>query len=78
MLWKDPVQFLSVAVAVMAVSACSILNPYSSDFSCPKGDPGKCQSVRRSYEESFGPPEEGQAVEKVGKADETRKGCEKL
>ena len=75
---KYRVRFLSVAVAVMTVSGCSILNPYASDFSCPKGALGKCQSIRKSYEESFGPPEDSQAVERVGKADEARKACEKV
>lgn len=76
---KHRVRFLPVAVAAMAVSGCSLLNPYASDFSCPKGDPGKCQSIRRSYEDSFGRPEDGQAVEKVAKkGGETGKGCEKL
>ena len=42
-----------------ALSACSILNPYASEFSCPKGDPGKCQSIQKNYEESFGPASDG-------------------
>ena len=78
MFGKYSVRFLSGAAVVVAVSGCSILNPYASDFSCPKGDPGKCQSIRKSYEESFGPSEDGQAVEKVGKAEEARKGCERI
>jgi conjugal transfer pilus assembly protein TraV len=76
MFCKRAVEFSWVAFAVMAFSACSILNPYSSDFSCPKGDPGKCQSMRRSYEESFGPPKDGAAAVKGGKGEKARKAGE--
>lgn len=42
--------FLALAV----LSGCStVMNPYSSDFSCPQGDKGKCVSVSVAYEESL-------------------------
>jgi conjugal transfer pilus assembly protein TraV len=41
-------------LALIALSGCaSILNPYSSDFTCPKTEGGKCVSVNDAYTESL-------------------------
>lgn len=38
----------------LALSGCAAwINPYASDFSCPKTGDGKCVSVSTAYEESL-------------------------
>jgi conjugal transfer pilus assembly protein TraV len=35
---------------------CATFNPYSSEFSCPPSETGKCQSIRDSYDEAKAAP----------------------
>lgn len=37
----------------LAISGCSYLTPYSSDFQCPDVDKGKCVSVNEAYKMSL-------------------------
>ena len=41
-----------IAMAVMTLSGCALLNPYESSFSCPETSNGKCVSVQTAYSES--------------------------
>jgi len=47
---------LLVLFAFMAMSACSVFNPYKSEFSCPPTDLGKCVPVKAAYTESLHTP----------------------
>ncbi len=38
---------------LMSLQACSIITPYSSKFSCPDQEAGKCQSIKKNYLESL-------------------------
>lgn len=41
-------------MTLFALSGCSsILNPYSSDFTCPKTENGKCVDMETAHEESL-------------------------
>lgn len=37
---------------LLLLGGCGLLNPYRSDFQCPKGDTGKCVSIPDAYQES--------------------------
>jgi len=39
--------------AVSGIGCSSILNPYSSDFTCPKTENGKCVDIETAHEESL-------------------------
>ncbi|ORJ57496.1 TraV family lipoprotein [Geothermobacter hydrogeniphilus] len=39
----------------LALSGCSVLNPYEENFRCPGGDSGKCIDVTGAYEEARNP-----------------------
>ncbi|MFW9603794.1 MAG: TraV family lipoprotein [Trichlorobacter sp.] len=43
---------LLLGLAVLSLTGCAAMNPYASDFSCPKGHPGACVSVERAYRDS--------------------------
>lgn len=44
------------ALIVTTLSGCAgVLNPYNSEFSCPKTYKGKCVSIQKAYEESLDP-----------------------
>ncbi len=60
--------FFSI-ITFFALSGCSsILNPYSSDFTCPKTENGKCVDIETAHEESLA---------KTGKKNsETTKPCQ--
>jgi len=49
------VRIISVSIiALFVLSGCSsILNPYSSDFTCPKTENGKCVDIETAHEESL-------------------------
>ncbi len=66
-----------IVISILTLSGCL---PYSSKFSCPEGDKGKCQSIEQTYKESYGrnlspatekddhspsSPTEGTAIEQV-------------
>ncbi len=40
-----------ILVSLLSFFGC--LNPYSSKFTCPEGDLGKCQSIDKTYRESY-------------------------
>ncbi len=45
---------ISSLIMLVALSGCSsILNPYSSDFTCPKTENGKCVDMETAHEESL-------------------------
>ncbi len=47
--------FLIFFLALILLAGCGgIMNPYSSNFSCPKMENGKCVSVDAAYKESKG------------------------
>ncbi len=41
-----------IAIGVLSMSGCALLNPYESSFSCPESSKGKCVSVHTAYSES--------------------------
>ena len=41
-----------IAIAMLTMSGCALLNPYESSFSCPESSNGKCVSVQTAYSES--------------------------
>lgn len=41
-----------IAVGMLIMSGCALLNPYESSFSCPETSNGKCVSVQTAYSES--------------------------
>jgi len=47
-------QRIVLLVCLVIVTGCaSVMNPYSSDFSCPETNKGKCVSVKKAYSESM-------------------------
>ena len=44
-----------IAITMLLLSGCALLNPYESSFSCPKTADGKCVSVQTAYQESRNP-----------------------
>jgi hypothetical protein len=42
-------RYLLLAVLLLPAGACSIFNPYSSNFSCPGYHPGVCGSIETVY-----------------------------
>jgi len=57
---------LVLSVFITSLHACSVINPYSSKFSCPDQDSGKCQSIKENYLESL----HGVQVEEEGREGE--------
>lgn len=41
-----------IAIGILSMSGCALLNPYESSFSCPESSKGKCVSVQTAYSES--------------------------
>ncbi|MDD2732624.1 MAG: type IV conjugative transfer system lipoprotein TraV [Desulfuromonadaceae bacterium] len=41
-----------IAIAMLIMSGCALLNPYEGSFSCPETSNGKCVSVQTAYSES--------------------------
>ena len=41
-----------IAIGLLSMSGCALLNPYESSFSCPESSKGKCVSVQTAYSES--------------------------
>jgi conjugal transfer pilus assembly protein TraV len=41
-----------IAIGMLSMSGCALLNPYESSFSCPEASNGKCVSVQAAYKES--------------------------
>lgn len=41
-----------IAIGMLTMSGCALLNPYESSFSCPESSKGKCVSVQSAYSES--------------------------
>ncbi len=41
-----------IAIGMLIMSGCALLNPYESSFSCPESNNGKCVSVQTAYSES--------------------------
>ena len=41
-----------IAIGMLSMSGCALLNPYESSFSCPEASNGKCVSVQTAYKES--------------------------
>lgn len=41
-----------IAIGMLTMSGCALLNPYESSFSCPDASKGKCVSVQTAYSES--------------------------
>jgi conjugal transfer pilus assembly protein TraV len=44
-----------IAIGVLTMSGCALMNPYDSNFSCPESSSGKCVSVQTAYSESATP-----------------------
>jgi len=44
---------LTIYVIAALTGCASVMNPYSSDFSCPQSEKGKCVSVSVAYKESL-------------------------
>ena len=62
-------------LGLIALSGCSIFNPYNGEFTCPKTYNGKCTTVPSAYQESLGPD-----AKPVSKADakELKKNTEEI
>jgi len=45
--------FLSLSLALILAGCSAAVNPYSSEFSCPQAEKGKCVSIPQAYVESF-------------------------
>jgi len=46
------VKNILIAIGILSMSGCALLNPYESSFSCPESSKGKCVSVQTAYSES--------------------------
>jgi conjugal transfer pilus assembly protein TraV len=46
------VKKILIAIGMLSMSGCALLNPYESSFSCPESSKGKCVSVQTAYSES--------------------------
>jgi conjugal transfer pilus assembly protein TraV len=44
-----------IAITMLLLSGCALLNPYESSFTCPRTADGKCVSVQTAYQESTTP-----------------------
>lgn len=61
-----------IAIGMLIMNGCALLNPYESSFSCPETSNGKCVSVQTAYSESA--TVSGRDNEKP--ADHKDEGCE--
>lgn len=53
--------FTMIASSIFLLSGCSsILNPFTSEFQCPKTPNGKCISIKGAYAEDVGSSPDGQ------------------
>jgi len=41
-----------IAIGMLSMSGCALVNPYESSFSCPESYNGKCVSVQTAYSDS--------------------------
>ena len=60
-----------IAIGMLSMSGCALLNPYESSFSCPESYNGKCVSVQTAYSESSG----GTAKTKNAAVDKSHESC---
>ena len=60
-----------IAIGILSMSGCALLNPYESSFSCPESSKGKCVSVQTAYSESA----TGPLPAKEAQSDRTAEEC---
>ncbi len=67
--------FIIISLSAVGSGCSSILNPYSSDFSCPKTENGKCVDMETAHEESLA--KTGKKNSETGKPSCKGKDCDR-